>query len=129
MSGRTLHLFFSHTLTLEQERDARERLGVVRFAPLPPDLQKLWSNIPPELERLEVYLEPLIRYARECVRVGDAALIQGDFGATCAMVALVRSLGATPIYATTKREAKERIVDGKIERRSYFRHVRFRVYE
>lgn len=121
-------LLFSHKLTEEQELDARESLDVEEFEVLDDDLQKLWSNVPSDLESVDDYLEPVREYLRDNVASGDIVLIQGDFGATFAMVSFVNSLGAVAVYATTKRDVVEREIDGKIVKTSVFEHVRFRAY-
>jgi len=60
---------------------------------------------------------------------GDLVLIQGDFGATCLMVEYARSLGLTPIYATTARISEDKILpDGSVQTVRRFVHRRFRKY-
>jgi hypothetical protein len=125
---KKLFLLFSHTLTAIQLEDAKDTLGVEAFVELPPELQKLWSNVPAELESLSDYLEPLRDYMIKHLEIDDVALVQGDFGATCAMASFVKSLGGMAVYATTKRDVEE-IHDGDtIVKRSVFQHVIFRQY-
>jgi len=119
-------LLFSHKLTPAQESDAKESLGVEEFINLPENLQNLWSNIPPELEKLDSYLEPIEKFIEENIKNGDFALVQGDFGATCKIANFIKSIGATPLYATTKREVEEREINGKVVKTSIFEHIRFR---
>jgi hypothetical protein len=119
-------LLFSHELTQDQKSDAKENLGVVEFIKLPIDLQNLWSNIPPELEELDNYLEPIKDFIKKNIQREDFALVQGDFGATCRISSFVKSIGATPIYATTRRDVEEREINGKIVKTSVFEHIRFR---
>jgi len=124
-----LHLFFSHALTSEQEQDARESLGIGSICPLPPALQSLWSNIPPEAQTLDEILKPLLEYLVGVARAGDFVLVSGDFGASVALVSFAKANDLVPIYATTKRESlEERQSDGSIVRSSRFVHVRFRRY-
>jgi len=119
-------LLFSHTLTLEQKEDAKTYLKVDEFISLPEELQKLWSNIPPELDNLDEYLKPISNYLKNNLKKGDYVLVQGDFGATCKMVSFIKNLKSIPVYATTKRNAIERKVDGKVIKTAIFEHVRFR---
>jgi len=74
------------------------------------------------------YLEPLKAYLTEQTQQGDVVLVQGDFGATYHMVNKVKDLGLKAVHATTKRNAVEKFIDGKIVKTSVFEHVRFRVY-
>ena len=124
----TMHLLFSHTLTEAQKADAERSLGVRRFVPLPDHLQRLWSQIPPELESLDGHLSTVWDYLRREVSSGDVVLVQGDFGATCRTVEVVRALAAVPVYATTRRKAIEKTVENKVVKTSVFEHVRFRKY-
>ena len=125
---KQLFLLFSHTLTPTQELDAKESLGVTHIVALPKELQNLWSNIPPTLERLSDYLAPLKEYIRDKSKEGDVVLIQGDFGGCYEMVNYVKSLGLTAVHSTTKRDVVEKTVDGKVEKFSRFEHVIFRLY-
>ena len=123
-----MFLLFSHTLTKEQIEDAKNNLGVEEFISLPQTLQQLWSNIPPDIKDLTSYLEPIKEWLQKQLKVGDYVLVQGDFGATCKMVSFVKRQNAKPIYATTKRNAIEIVENGKIIKKSIFKHVRFREF-
>ena len=125
---KQLFLIFSHKLTQKQIEDAKASLGVEKFVSLPQDLQKLWSNIPPELENLEEYLTPLKEYIKANANRGDYALIQGDFGGCYTMVNFVKSQGLIALHSTTKRDAIEKEIDGKIVKTSHFEHIIFRKY-
>lgn len=126
---KTLYLLFSHRLTAEQERDARASLGVVSFVPLPPELQQLWSNLPPELEDIRPLLEPVKQWLTANARPGDMALVTGDFGATWDLVNFCHSTGITPLYSTSRRVVvEERDTGGSVVKKSLFAHVRFRQY-
>ena len=123
-----MYLLFSHKLTSEQERDAENSLKIEKFIFLPQCLQDLWSYIPPQIEDLEDYLKPIFDYLNENIKVGDFVLVQGDFGATYKVVNLVKSLNAIAVYATTKRNSVEKVIDGKVVKTSMFKHIRFRKY-
>ena len=123
-----MFLLFSHKLTPEQEEDAIKSLGVREFIDLPLDLQNLWSHVPPEIEVLEDYLKPIFDYLKVNIKEGDYVLVQGDFGATCIVVNLVKNLNAIAIYATTKRNSVEKVIDGKVVKTSVFKHIKFRRY-
>ena len=126
---KNLHLLFNHKLTAEQENDALKTLQVTEFIPLPTELQKLWSNVPSDVEDLETYLSPLFEYVKVNVTKDDVVLVQGDFGATFMMVDLVRSFDGKAVYATTKRSVVE-VMDGdKVIKQSVFKHEMFREYK
>jgi hypothetical protein len=128
---KNLHLFFSHKLTDEQIADAREHWGVSAFVPLPDDLQKMFSNVPPDFDAagLRAYSEPLYAYIREYVHTGDCVLVQGDFGLTFLLVNFLIQHGAIPLYATTERASLDvKNPDGSITTQRIFRHKIFRKY-
>jgi hypothetical protein len=124
-----MFLLFSHTLTPLQKEDAKKSFGVDEFVSLPPDLQDLWSNIPPEISNLKAYLKPIERFIKDNVKEGDVVLVQGDFGATCLAVQQVWMQGALPVYATTRRRVVEQRHGDQTHKVSLFEHIRFRAYK
>ena len=125
---KKLFLLFSHTLTTTQIEDAKSTFAIDEFVTLSDELQKLWSNVPSDLDDVSDYLEPLKAYLKENSSSDDLVLVQGDFGATYHMVSFVKSLGMRAIHATTKRDVIEKVIDDKIVKTSVFKHIRFRVY-
>jgi hypothetical protein len=125
----TLFLIFNHRFTAAQEAAARDSLGVSRIALPPPDLQKLWSQVPPDIPALAAYLQPLQLWLAAQARPGDFVLIQGDFGATYLLVRAAFALGLIPVYATTRRQvAEDHLPDGTVKMTRYFQHQIFRRY-
>lgn len=121
-----MFLLFSHKLTNEQEEDAKKNHNVDKFVYLPEELQKLWSNIPPELETLSTYLNPIKKFFEKECNKNDLILIQGDSGAVCEMVNYTKMIGAIPIYSTTKRVIKEKNTKDGVVKVSLFSHILFR---
>jgi hypothetical protein len=74
---KTMFLLFSHELSDDQINDAKEKLGVDEFHYLPERLQDMWSNIPPELDDILMYLDPIKEYIDFEHRKNDYILIQG----------------------------------------------------
>ena len=119
-----LFLLFSHKLTLSQKEYAKNEFGIKDFIYLPTNLQQLFSNIPPEIEDLSIYIKQFEEYLLQNTKKGDFVLIQGDFGLTYRLVDFCKKNSIVPIYATTKRIAIEK--DGV--KLSKFEFVRFRRY-
>ncbi|ADC69270.1 conserved hypothetical protein [Methanocaldococcus sp. FS406-22] len=124
-----MFLLFSHKLTEEQIKDAKESLKVDEFIYLPKELQELWSNIPPDIEDIEDYIKPIKDFLKKYAKPKDYVLIQGDFGATYKMVNFAIDNDLIPIYSTTKRIVKDIYKDRKIITIRKFEHCRFRKYE
>ncbi|SHK23489.1 MULTISPECIES: CRISPR-associated protein Csx20 [Desulfatibacillum] len=126
---KKLFLLFNHKFTPEQEADARASLEVEEIVELPPDLARLWRQIPADMSEIGDFLEPVRQWlARESV-AGDAALIQGDFGACALMVEYARERGLVPVYSTTERKAREETLpDGSVRMSHQFKHTLFRKY-
>ena len=125
---KKMFLLFSHTLTSAQSKDAEKNFDINECVVLPKRLQELWSNIPPELESIEAYLEPLKNYLLSNASNGDAILIQGDFGGGYHMVNFAKEHNFLALYATTKRDVQERAEGNVIVKKSVFKHIRFREY-
>ncbi len=123
-----MFLFFNHTLTESQKKDAEENLNVSEFIPLPPELQKLWGNIPPELADIREFLRPAEIFLQENLKPGDIVLLQGDFGACCYFKNLIQNQGGIPVYATTRREVLEEKQGDSVIKKSVFKHIIFRKY-
>jgi hypothetical protein len=123
---KTMFVLMSHEMTPVQIEDARSRWGVGRFVTVP---CPLWGQIPPEADSVCDAVEPARAFLRREARPGDLLLVQGDFGATVAMIGEARKLGLTPLYATTRRVADERVEGDRVVTTRHFEHVRFRVYE
>jgi len=125
----SLFLLFNHQFTSDQEADARASLGVERIKSLPEDLQRIWSDIPPDVEEIVPDLDPIREWLSTKSHPGDYVLIQGDFGATYLMVRFAFEKNLIPIYSTSYREAlEEHQPDGSIVLTHHFRHRRFRQY-
>ena len=124
-----LILLFNHTLTQEQKDDARKSLGVKGFVPMPDEVRKIWGQLPADLKEINSYLIPVQQWLSGTAKDGDYVLIQGDFGATCLMVAYAKSMQLVPVYATTTREAVEQqLPDGSVKMEHVFRHGIFREF-
>jgi len=122
-------LIFSHILTDIQIQDAKANLGVDEFIYLPKDLQEKWSLIPPDEKDITSITGEIKEWLEEVATRKDYILVQGDYGATYALVNFCRSRGFKAIYSTTSRRAREvKGEDGKIEITRVFEHVRYRDY-
>jgi hypothetical protein len=125
----SLFLVFNHRCTPAQEADARASLGVSELVGLPAPLQELWSRIPPDLEELSPYLQPLRNWLGKHATKGDFVLVQGDFGACWLMVGFALERGLIPVYSTTTRQAaEEHLPDGTVRLIHHFEHHMFRRY-
>lgn len=124
-----LLVVFNHTLTRQQTADAKTKLGVQEIVNLPAELEKLWGQVPPEIDDLAKYLEPLIQWLSKESHKDDYILIQGEFGAAYYLVSWAESHGLKPIYSTTRRNAVETShPDGSVSIQHNFYHVQYRPY-
>ncbi|MFA7083900.1 MAG: CRISPR-associated protein Csx20 [Arcobacteraceae bacterium] len=124
-----MFLLFSHKLSSSQIIDAKKNLKVENFIELNLELQEKWSNIPTDIETLNITLNPYKKLLKEEAKEDDIVLIQGDFGAVYHMVNFAKSLRLKAVYATTNRLIKEYVEDNKTVKKSIFTHVRFREYK
>lgn len=127
---KQIFLLFSHQLTPAQQDELQKKFGINKVVYLPPELQIIWSNIPPELCSIKSHLEDVFKWISGEANPEDVILIQGEFGAVYMAVDFCEKMSLIPIYATTKREiSKETSTGETIEIKRTFTHVRFRRYE
>ena len=125
-----IFILLSHKLTQSQIDAFKSELNIVNIIHLPENLQHLWSNIPPEPEKIYDILQPVRLWLKENANPNDYALIQGDMGATYQMINYAFSLNMHPCYTTTERiSLQEKNNNGTINLIKQFKHVRFRLYE
>lgn len=122
---KTLFILLNHALTDAQKSEAKKRFGIENFVNI---TNEKWSNIPPEADNISEFLSEFALSLKSNAKKGDYLLIQGDFGATYALVRFALNLGITPIYATTKRISLEENENGvKIIKKSFI-HEQFREF-
>lgn len=122
-------ILLNHKLSDDQRADAIKSFETSEFVEMPLKISEIWSNIPPDAEKLDEILEPVKAWLSGQALAGDTVLVQGDFGAVYSMVDFAFSNGLVPVYATTSRDAVERKKeDGSIETVRVFRHRTFRKY-
>ena len=126
---KKMFLIISHILTSEQKAEAREKYNITNFTSLPDELQTLWSQVPAELPSIRKYIMPIKNWLATNANSGDIVLVQGDFGATFMIVDYCLDNNLLPVYATTKRNVEETILNENIISKRKFSHVFFRLYE
>lgn len=127
---KKMFLIFSHKLTDIQINSARNELGVELFEHLPPELQHIWSQIPPNEKDINPYTKKIIEWLDSLVSKDDYVLVQGDYGATFNVVNYCKLKDYKTVYSTTKREATEiKDRNGTIHLIHKVSHVMFREYQ
>ncbi|PIE00914.1 MAG: hypothetical protein CSA81_13275 [Acidobacteria bacterium] len=121
-----LLVFFSHKLTKDQIDELEWKWDIHKIIYLPPDIQRLWSHIPPDQALSAQIMAPFEDFILRHTSPGDCCLIEGDFGATYQLVRFSKKQGLNALYATTKREAIEEVQpDNSIIKTSLFFNVKF----
>ncbi len=123
---KTLFTLMNHTLTSEQEEDARKNLDVDKFINM---ADTMWSDIDPSEKSIIKFVEVYKDKLRLQAKAGDVLLVQGDFGATYNMIRFAKNMGLIAVYATTNRIASEQVENGKVVIKREFKHARYREYE
>lgn len=118
----------NHALTQKQLAELGEKFNSTDVVYPEKNLAELWSQIPPEKSNEEV-VESVVFWLKNNAAPGDLFIIQGEFGTTFTLADFALKNGLIPLYATTRRIAKESR-NGEIVRREYvFEHVCFKRYE
>lgn len=125
---RKMFVIISHDMDEKQKKQAVEMFKVEEFVKLPKELQKKWSNIPPEIENIEEYIKGIKEFLLKFAEEGDIVFVQGDYGATYSIVSFCKRQNLIPVYATTKRNVTEKKENCKTISHRVFEHVIFRVY-
>lgn len=123
---KTLFTLMNHTLTSEQEEDARKNLDVDKFINI---ADTMWSDIDPSEKSIIKFVETYKDKLKKQAKAGDVLLVQGDFGATYNMIRFAKNMGLIAVYATTNRIVSEQVENGKVVIKREFKHARFREYE
>ena len=116
---KRLILLFSHQLTPQQLKDAKETLQCNKIIYLTDELLYKWQNITPETD-IQIFKDFLIENAK----IGDYVLIQGEWGTTYNMVNFAKEKNMIPIYSSTARKVIEEKSgsDNKVIKTSIFEH-------
>lgn len=126
--AKKLILLFSHNLLEEQRKAAKKELyEKIEIIELPKDLREIWSNIDP-LDEERKKIEEIKKYILSTAKIGDYVLVQGEWGYTYKMVKFLKENNYIPIYSSTQRDSEEKYKNGKIEKISRFKHVKYKKY-
>lgn len=118
----------NHALTQKQIAELKTQFHSENIVYPPEELAQKWAQISPEESNGEVVFA-VAKWLENNAVSGDLFVVQGEFGATFAVVDYALKNALVPLYATTKRIAKEKR-DGETVHREYiFEHVRFKKYE
>lgn len=122
---KKLILLFSHQLTPQQLKDAKETLQCNKIIYLTDELLYKWQNITPETD-IQIFKDFLVENAK----VEDYVLIQGEWGTTYNMVNFAKEKNMIPIYSSTARKVIEEKSgsDNKVIKTSIFEHRGFYRY-
>lgn len=85
-------------------------------------------NVPPEMTMEEVLLLAIKQTEKIVQYKPSAVLCQGEMTLTYHVVRLLKDHGVKVVCASTKRTAKDMLVNGKWVKQSHFCFVQFREY-
>lgn len=117
----------NHTLTQKQLAELSEKFNSTQVIYPEKNLAELWAQIPPEKNNDEV-VKVVASWLKENSVPGDLFIIQGEFGSTFTLVDFALKNGLVPLYATTRRIARESRNGETVHREYIFEHVCFKKY-
>jgi hypothetical protein len=132
---KALFVLMNHRLSVEQEADAKQSLGVEEVIYPPESVLEVWGNVPASASMwdLKEYLGPVCKWLKSVCEANDIVLVQGESVASYLIVTGLRE--AYPldnircVAATSCRDViEEKQEDGSVIKKSVFRHVRYRAY-
>lgn len=125
-------IIINHKPTEEQLDELRVYHGVTEFCYPDAGSQWKWANISPDddLGGVIFSIQNLRHWIRDNSNPGDYIWVQGEPTAQTWLVhEAITYWKLVPIFATTRRESVEKVVDGKTVKTNVFKHVRFRKFD
>ncbi len=123
-----MFVIMSHPLTEAQVKEIHGRFDIESIVYLPEPLRNVWGNIPPEGEWDASWLQPIKDWLMAQLNCGDKLIVQGEFGATYALVSWLQNKGFSVYYATSLRRVIETVQGEQVITQRLFEHVNFRKY-
>ena len=121
------YVLLNHELTLKQGEELKQKFLVDKIVYPPKEITVSWLQINPEGENCRI-IKNVILWLKNTNK-NDVLIVQGEFGSTFMIVDFALKNNLIPLYATTKRIAKENI-EGEIVHREYiFELVCFKEYK
>lgn len=118
----------NHILTQNQISELQKRFSSEEIVYPDENLSGQWSQIPPEQDNGEIIGKVAEWLKNSGAESGDLFIVQGEFGSTFALADFALKNNLVPLYATTKRVAKETREGEKVKREYIFEHVCFKKY-
>lgn len=118
----------NHALTQKQLAELSEKFNSTNVVYPDENIAKQWAQILPEKSNDEVILA-VTKWLQCNATPGDLFIIQGEFGSTFTLVDFALRNSLVPLYATTRRIAKESREGETVHREYIFEHVCFKKYQ
>lgn len=131
MNHKRGFVLMNHELLKSQIRELNHvfKIQTADFCYLPESLRAFWRNISPAGSLPVEWLSEIIDYLAKQSDPGDYIVVQGDFGCTYFVVNWAFQNNRIPLYATTRRDAREVVSETGVEIKRFFVHDHFRKYE
>lgn len=117
----------NHPLTQNQLAELEQKFNSIQIIYPQEKIANLWAQIPPENFDCGI-VNGVILWLKENSAAGDFFIVQGEFGSTFTLVDFALKNGLVPLYATTRRVAKESREGESVHREYIFEHVCFKKY-
>ena len=116
----------NHILTEDQKYEIASKFQcqIWDIVDLTEDLKKRWANICPESEIDVQLIAQLVVYCKNAT----AVIVQGESGHSYRLVTKLMGKRIPCLHACSKRVSVEIEKDGRVEKKSVFKHVQFRNY-
>ncbi|MBT3217819.1 MAG: TIGR02221 family CRISPR-associated protein [Proteobacteria bacterium] len=98
----------NHRLTPDQVEDARNSMGIKEVLELPPELKEAWATVPLDTAGMLAVVSTVFDWVWNKTSKNDVILVQGEYGATFALVSHLNAAHRRTVHATSKREVTER---------------------
>lgn len=122
----TAYCLLNHALTAAQEKELAALWGCSSIAYPPLDVAEEWAQMPHTEITAEV-LRPFTDWLF-AAESGSPVVLQGEAGATFALVGWCLDRALVPLHALSRRETVETREGDEVKKTAVFRHEKFRRY-
>lgn len=119
----------NHSLTQNQIDELETQFNCTKIVYPLQELQQSWAQIVPEKDNFSIIENVISWLTQNNAKENDLFIIQGEYGTTFTLVDYALKNNIIPLYATTRRIAKEKRNGEIVEKQYIFEHVCFKKYK
>ena len=130
LSARNVLLIMEKDLHSLQLKELCEAYPVQSIIDPPPDLKRIWRNLPDRKKFDTALLDPLVGWLKAKSNRNDAVVLQGELGSVFYLANFCFANELVPLYTVEELVCEHKVLDdGTIVNIEKTKHVRFKHFE